>query len=213
MAIIGISGYAGSGKDSLGKAIQWVMLPDVYKKLIHIPSFIDGGYDYIAYANKSGWQVKKFADPLKEVCSVILNVERRDFENPEFKSKVLDSKWGEEMTARKFLQVFGTDVCRKTFNENIWVYALFNKYVCLPNYPNTYPDWIITDCRFPNEAEEIKKRGGLIVRINRPEVSALNAHISELALDDYEFDYVINNNGTEEDLIMKAEEMIKHLCI
>jgi len=63
------------------------------------------------------------------------------------------------------------------------------------------PNWIITDCRFPNEAEAIKKRGGILVRIQRDGIKPINPHISETALDGFSFDYVIKNNGTIPELI------------
>ena len=54
-------------------------------------------------------------------------------------------------------------------------------------------NWIITDCRFPNEAEAIKDRGGIIIRVDRPGVEPVNAHPSETALDNLDFDYRIAN--------------------
>lgn len=54
-------------------------------------------------------------------------------------------------------------------------------------------NWIITDVRFPNEAEAIKDRGGFIIRIDRPGVEPVNAHPSETALDNWDFDYRIAN--------------------
>lgn len=86
------------------------------------------------------------------------------------------------------------------------------------------PKWIITDVRFPNEAKAIKDRKGITIRINREikhQVEALggrtdvpegyfptNQHESETALDDYEFDYMIDNNGTIENLIEKVRQIL-----
>jgi hypothetical protein len=92
-----------------------------------------------------------------------------------------------------------------------------------------YPDWIITDMRFPNEMNAIRNHG-ITIRINREikinfsddtvtaaEIS-LNAlakinqtgiyHPSETALDNAEFDYTIENNGTLEDLIEKVKQIL-----
>lgn len=89
-------------------------------------------------------------------------------------------------------------------------------------------NWIITDVRFPNEANAIKERGGIIIRVNRNEgckpcsmiplykcneceYSTQSKHPSETALDNYTFDEVIDNNGTIEELIVKLKEiLIKH---
>ena len=85
-----------------------------------------------------------------------------------------------------------------------------------------YPNFIITDTRFENELEAIKKRGGITIRVNRPcntcggscyhkmscPVSKSGEHYSETALDDAEFDYVIDNNGTISELIDKIRNIL-----
>ena len=85
-----------------------------------------------------------------------------------------------------------------------------------------YPSWCITDMRFPNEMEAVKKRGGITIRVNRPcdicggsgyhkmscPVSKSGEHYSENALDKSEFDYVIQNNGTISDLIDKIRNIL-----
>jgi len=118
------------------------------------------------------------------------------------------------ITPRLLLQLLGTDCCRNIINENIWVNALMVDYVGeydLISDRTTYPNWIITDMRFPNEMEAVKERKGITIRVSRtgihtPKLEDL--HPSETALDDAEFDYVIINNGTIEDLIEKVREIL-----
>ena len=76
--------------------------------------------------------------------------------------------------------------------------------------PPTYPNWIITDVRFPNEAQAIKEREGLIIRVVRNSVAAdkVNLHPSETALDDYKVDQIITNDGTLEELLVKVKEFM-----
>jgi hypothetical protein len=69
--------------------------------------------------------------------------------------------------------------------------------------------WIITDTRFPNEAEAIKKADGIIIRVDRPGVKPINPHPSETGLDDWKFDYVINNDGSLKDLTKKVNKILK----
>lgn len=78
-----------------------------------------------------------------------------------------------------------------------------------------YPDWIITDLRFPNEVEAIKKTvGGLTVRVQRPGMPDTDTHESETALDHYnEFDYIILNNSDITDLINQTKVMLQHFKI
>jgi hypothetical protein len=75
--------------------------------------------------------------------------------------------------------------------DDIWVNALFD------NLPNPFGQYVLADVRFPNEADGIRRRGGLVFRIERSGVEAINAHPSETALDDYKFDGIIHNDGTK----------------
>ena len=130
------------------------------------------------------------------------------------------------MTYRLFLQKLGTDAMRDNLHENVWVNALFADYkeeIYRTEVPTraagfidhyAYPNWIITDMRFPNEMDAVYKRGGFTIRVVRdyalrggPE-DPKNQHLSETALDDSHFDYEIINDGTIEDLIEKVREIL-----
>jgi hypothetical protein len=99
---------------------------------------------------------------------------------------------------------------------------------------DVYPNWwIITDVRFPNELEAVKSRKGITIRVNRDKEKDCNLcgktireqkkgcneiscykqflkkeHLSETALDNTEFDYVIDNNGSISDLIDKVKQIL-----
>ena len=162
------------------------------------------------------------------VC-FLLGCSRSDLEDREFKEKELGEEW-DGLTPRKLLQLLGTEAGRHIIHPNIWVNALFADYVCddcgqqeCPTdeedtgqmIHRSFPDWIITDVRFPNEAQAIKDRGGILIRINRPQyldnglVIRKDEHLSETALDDYdEFDYVINNDtNSVQDLVDKVKQL------
>lgn len=145
------------------------------------------------------------------------------------------SVWGGEckiekihMTPRLFLQLLGTEAGRQILHPNIWVNALFADYTetYIGNKGNTesehsklkklgikqilptFPNWIITDVRFPNEAQAVKNRGGIMIRVNRPDKGNTDNHPSEISLDNYQdWDHVIENNGTIEDLIEKVKQL------
>lgn len=193
--IIGINGYAGSGKDTVGEIIKQLQPWDQ-------------------------WEIKKFAGKLKEVASIILGIPTAMFENQEFKKKDLPQMWsnhGMPMTVRDFLQKLGTDGLRDGLHPNIWVNALMMDYIeQVVNVMNgegykledRYPNWIITDCRFPNEARAIKNKGGILVRINRPGFNPINDHPSEIALDGWNFDEVIENDSDLLSLSNKVKAII-----
>ena len=71
---------------------------------------------------------------------------------------------------------------------------------------------VITDVRYPNEAELVKKAGGIMIRVER-ETGLEDAHSSENLLDNFEgFDYRLNNNGTLFDLGEKVERIVAQHC-
>ena len=101
-----------------------------------------------------------------------------------------------QRTYREMLQEIGTETMRNNFHPDVWLNALLGQYTGYYEGEGTemiYPNWIITDVRFPNEAEAVKKHGGLLIRIDG--VSVTDTHLSEIALDDYDgFDYRVINH-------------------
>ena len=119
----------------------------------------------------------------------------------------MKNKITKKSTIRDIMQVLGTDLLRQGFNNNIHVAATLGSI-------KENEKVIITDMRFPNELEAIKKHNGITIRINRGLVERTGKmiqgpeHISETALDDAEFDYVIENDCTIDDLIKKVREIL-----
>ena len=102
---------------------------------------------------------------------------------------------------RKLLQGIGQTV--RAYKEGFW--ALKVAKAIEHDMPNLA---VVTDCRFPNEIQIIKDyfRGVTTIRIIR-DVSEMS-DISEHALDDYEPDFTICNNGTVADLKRSLEEIL-----
>ena len=159
-----------------------------------------------------------------------------------------DSKRSDEdlvkLTPRLLLQLMGTNLFRNQLHPEIWVNSLMNEYKPLYGYQTTnskitigdisipipgldidkrvFPNWCITDMRFPNEMEAVKKRGGITIRVNRPcdicggsgyhkmscPVSKSGEHYSENALDKSEFDYVVDNDSDIQSLIEKIKQVL-----
>ena len=61
--------------------------------------------------------------------------------------------------------------------------------------------------RFYNEAEWIRRRGGHVIRIVRPDAKAVSAHVSEAGVSDWLVDAVVVNDGTLEDLHKAIRQM------
>ena len=93
-----------------------------------------------------------------------------------------------KMTGREFLQFFGSEVCRKIYEE-IWVSRLIKDVESEGSLLA-----VIDDCRYPNEDEAIQNAGGKVIRLTRSNYK--DSHKSENAFDeDYEFDAVIDNQN------------------
>lgn len=224
MAIIGINGYSGSGKDTLGRIIQEL-------------------------DPNQNWEIKKFAGKLKHIATLLTGIDQKKFEDQQFKQKALGKQWymlSEEgykpMTARDLLQKVGTDAMRNNVHPDVWVNALMADYkpivdISTFRYAKGYiddrkvkedekvfpvgqmfeyleevphPNWVITDVRFENEAKAIKNKKGIIIRIDRPGVIPVNDHASEIELDHWNFDYKIANTSDLSDLKENIEQILKH---
>lgn len=204
--IIGICGFIGSGKDTIA--------------------------DYLV--NTHEFRRESFANTLKDAVSSVFNWDRTMLEGRTKEARVWreqpDEWWskrlGREITPRWVLQYWGTEVCRKSFHDDIWIASLENKI------RQSQDNVVITDCRFPNEIKSIKSAGGYIVRVKRgaePEwydaalsfnkgewanmtwalsrgrLQQLNVHASEYSWVGTDFDFVFDNNSTLSSLYDQVE--------
>jgi hypothetical protein len=204
--IIGICGFIGSGKDTIA--------------------------DYLV--NFHEFRRESFASTLKDAVASVFGWDRtmlegRTKEAREWREQV-DPWWAERLsmptlTPRWVLQYWGTEVCRKSFHDDIWIASLENKL------RNSKDDVVISDCRFPNEIQSIKNAGGMIVWVKRGELpdwydtaiganngivpdqellKKLKVHASETAWVGTEFDFVLENNTSIDELYLKIESLVKN---
>jgi hypothetical protein len=198
--IMGICGWIGSGKDTIA--------------------------DYLV--NFHGYRRESFANSLKDAVSAVFGWDRILLEGRtqaarEWREQV-DPWWAARLnmpnlTPRWVLQYWGTEVCRHSFHDDIWIASLENKL------RNSKDHIVISDCRFPNEVASIKNAGGQVIWVRRgalPEWYELavnhkesmataypEVHISEYSWVETKFDYVLDNNGTVQDLYDQVEKLIK----
>lgn len=112
-----------------------------------------------------------------------------------------ETNYGSEI--RGLLQRLGTDCGRNLISDTIWIDATLDKV--------GDSNVVVADNRFPNEARAIKKRGGLVIRIEKPGVGPVNDHPSETALDNFEeFDHIIHNDGSINELHDKIRRVVGH---
>jgi len=172
--IIGLSGYAQSGKDTVANYL----------------------------VTNKGFTRVAFADPIKELLYEMNPI--IDEQNAVTLQNLVDNvSWeGAKLypEVRSLLQNLGMGG-RKVFNRNFWIDVAL-EYAQNNSHEGPY---VVTDVRFKNEAKRIKNMGGQIWRVERPFVNAVNGHISEHDLDDWEFDAIIHNNSTIEDLAFAVQ--------
>lgn len=172
--LIGITGHKFSGKSTVAAA-----LANTFYKT--------SGFRTI-------WDVDFFARPLKEIVCALSGCTMEQLEDYDFKENevVPEHLWAfcanEKHNYRSLLQGMGDYLRSK--NPNIFIDS-----VLVGDTSNL----IISDCRFPNEAEAIKKRGGIIIKVVRDGVTTGDTHQSETKIDEIVPDYVfVNNKGLEE---------------
>lgn len=68
---------------------------------------------------------------------------------------------------------------------------------------------VITDCRFPNEADFVRRRGGCLWHIKRESVRPVEGHASELVLTKTYDDVVVPNDGSIPDLHLTVEALME----
>ena len=168
--IIGLSGYARSGKDTAAQFLA--------EKGFQRLSFADGVREMLFRLNPTvGLSYKT------EENEMVLTQHTVRSEVNEYGWEQAKQEWEE---IRRLLQVLGTNCIRNMVGQDFWVdYALKNVSVG--------QNYVFTDVRFPNEAQKIKELGGVVWRIEREGVVPVNSHISEYAILDHPFDAKIPN--------------------
>jgi len=164
--IIGISGKKRRGKDTAA---------------MYLSSLLGGSNTKTMY-----WATK-----LKIAAAEMLGLPPYHFFTDANKDKKYEIAAAIFMTGRQILQLLGTDCFRALFHPNFWVFQVMRDILARKE-----KFIIIPDTRFPNEYEAIKDQGGYVIRVERTmPVMDGDDHVSETALDGYDFDLVVDNNG------------------
>jgi dephospho-CoA kinase len=185
--IVGLAGFGRSGKDELAKQLV-----------------ANEGFKRVAFADAMR-NILYALNPIIEANN--MNIEQNGSNAfVEIRvSEIVDAIGWERAKVeyeeiRQLLQRLGTDGARAHLSDDIWVRTVLENN-------SEVPRLVIPDVRFPNEAEELKKRGGVIIRVIREGYGAVNGHISETAYTDQ--DIILHNDGTPDDLYRNYVEAIQ----
>jgi dephospho-CoA kinase len=170
--------------------------------IIGLSGFAQSGKDTVAerLVTEHGFERIAFADPIRKMIYAM---------NPKINGNPLDElvdDYGWDVAkknpeVREMLQQFGY-AARVYLGEDIWIAAALRKM------DDKSKRYVITDVRFLNEAGTIKVLKGKIWRVERPEVEAANAHVSEWEMNAYNFDETIGNDGTVEQLNFLVDTLV-----
>lgn len=150
-----------------------------------------------------------FADTLKSAAAIIFALPIEYFYDFELKEKPIGF-W--QLSPRQMLQKLGTEACRNNIDKDIWIKSL--EASLSANFsPNN--DIVITDVRFDNEAEMIRKKGGIVFHIVTSRESQLDddtkAHASEVEVEFKQGDFLLWNDGTIDDLETEVSWLLNKL--
>jgi hypothetical protein len=187
--------------------------------LIGLVGLIGSGKDTVAerLVTHHNYKRDSFAKSLKDAVSSMFNWDRELLEGNTSESRKWreqpDKFWSEKMckevTPRWVLQYFGTEVMRQNMYDAIWVDSVIGRY----KGENT----VISDTRFQNEIKTIKAHGGKILLVKRGELPTREemqnngSHQSEWDWMGSNFDYIIENNSTLEELNANVDQFIHQL--
>ncbi len=187
--LIGLTGPAGSGKDT-------------------VADYLCAAHEFSRYA---------YADPLRiEIAQafgitvdLLLDRERKEkptdllalecCRNPYFLGSINDKRWTEHnitlpRSPRWIMQAWGTDFRRHHNGQDYWIHQAENAIADMDRAGITRI--VVTDVRFEDEAEFIRARGGQVWHLHRPDLLAVNPHISERGVAIHDDDIEIINSTT-----------------
>lgn len=187
------------------------------------------GKDEVAkyFIKKYHFKNYAFANPLKKVCKELFLLNDEQLYGS--KKEDIDPIWN--LSPREILQKTATDVIRDNIKNifpnisiqdgnNFWIYHFELWYQKEKNRINkNHVNVVISDVRFKNEVEAIRKYDGIIIKIKRDNLkkaykkinSKIDNHISEMEQKEIIPDYIIYNNSTIFKLYNQIEELYKKL--
>jgi hypothetical protein len=148
----------------------------------------------------AGWRHFNFSDTLKEVVQLVYGIPLEIQNHAVLKEEVWP--YYPHKSPRELLQYIGTDMFRN-YIADTWIEAWRRRSMMFSHV-------VVSDVRFPNEADVITEMGGIVIRVHNPDIrhtDAASKHASELEIDKIKPTYMITNDGTIGELQARIQEI------
>ena len=140
--------------------------------------------------SKHNFIEKPFSECVKTICKTLFYLSDEQLHDPILK-ETPDNRWY-NITPRQMMQFIGTDLLRNNFHK---LMPELDKGIFVRNLEIWYENAIkenpkikvlISDVRNQNEVDFIKKYGGIIIKLIRPNIILNDMHESETKINDVE---------------------------
>lgn len=204
MKVIGLTGVAGSGKDTAcGYALDWCDKEGYTAARVALadPLKVSAARALGAPSEWSDEECVDFCDDLKRPgMAVRVEMAHKDYIDG-VSTPLISHELYAEVSGREFLQFYGTEAHRQVFGESFWTDV--TRGIIQRKEREGVDIVFITDVRFPNEARFVLSEDdwhGEVWSIQRPDAAAIEAHSSEAGVGAELVDLLITNDGSLEDL-------------
>ena len=181
--LVGINGFKGAGKDTIGE-------------------YLVEQYDFTRAS---------FAALLKESAAALFDIDPAKWEewknNPKVQVWIIEGLSPiKSLSAREFLQRYGTESHRDVFGYDFWVNSLLDTL----DFPGRY---VITDARFENELQAIRGMSGKNIQVIRHDTdfAVVGTHASEVRPNPELIDAFVYNDGTRDELYDFVDDVLLYL--
>jgi hypothetical protein len=196
MTLVAFNGRLGSGKDTAGERLA--AMAGVETQRLSFARLLKESAAALFGIPVEDWETYKNDPDVK----IMLTVGYEDFILDD--GTVLEQpRVVVELTAREFLQRYGTESHRDIFGADFWVNQALIEYV---NAPVRDTLFYVTDCRFANEATAVHRLGGVVVNVIGADEDT-GEHLSEAPLPDSLINFYIDNTTRGDDFAMLDRQL------
>lgn len=148
-------------------------------------------------ADEFGMARINFADPIKDALTTMLGVDFHALDGAEKEAQLE----GLGLSPRHLMQTLGTEWGRHQCGSDFWIAVAERRLAQLEDAEgDSYPGAVFSDVRFNEEAEWIRRKGGLLIHLQRDDAAQVREHASERGIYPRRGDIHLDNSGSLTDL-------------